>query len=75
MIELGYWIIRRCFELVIELKKYGLEDVRIAINLSAGQFMDTNLPLFLKDLLEEFSLTAQNFELELTEQTRFATTR
>lgn len=69
MIELGYWIIRRCFELVIELKKYGLEDVRIAINLSAGQFMDTNLPLFLKDLLEEFSLTAQNFELELTEQT------
>jgi diguanylate cyclase (GGDEF)-like protein len=69
MIELGYWVIRRCFELVIELKKYGLEDVRIAINLSAGQFMDANLPLFLKDLLEEFSLTAQNFELELTEQT------
>jgi diguanylate cyclase (GGDEF)-like protein len=69
MIELGYWIIRRCFELVREIKKYGLEDVRIAINLSAGQFIDTNLPSFLKGLLTEFSLTAQSFELELTEQT------
>ena len=69
MIELGYWIIRRCFEIAVEIKKYGLEDVRIAINLSAGQFIDTNLPSFLNDLLVEFSLQAQNFELELTEQT------
>jgi diguanylate cyclase (GGDEF)-like protein len=69
MIELGYWIIRRCFELAITLKNYGLNDVRIAINLSAGQFIDTNLPCFLQELLAEFSLSAQNFELELTEQT------
>ncbi|OUR80446.1 hypothetical protein A9Q75_10445 [Colwellia psychrerythraea] len=69
MIELGYWIIRRCFELAISIKEYGLEDARIAINLSAGQFMDANLPHFLKDLLAEFSLTARSFELELTEQT------
>jgi len=69
MIELGYWIIRRCFELAIEIKDYGLEDARIAINLSAGQFIDANLPNFLKNLLEEFSLSAKSFELELTEQT------
>ena len=69
MIELGYWIIRRCFELAVALKIYGLDDVRIAINLSAGQFIDANLPSFLQELLAEFSLSAQNFELELTEQT------
>jgi diguanylate cyclase (GGDEF)-like protein len=69
MIELGYWIIRRCFELALEIKKYGLEDARIAINLSAGQFIDANLPNFLEGLLKEFSLNAHNFELELTEQT------
>jgi len=69
MIELGYWIIRRCFELAIALKNYGLNDVRIAINLSAGQFIDANLPSFLQELLAEFSLSAENFELELTEQT------
>jgi len=69
MIELGYWIIRRCFELAVALKSYGLDDVRIAINLSAGQFIDANLPSFLQELLAEFSLYAENFELELTEQT------
>ncbi|MBU2870725.1 EAL domain-containing protein [Colwellia sp. E2M01] len=69
MIELGYWIIRRCFELAILLKENGLANTRIAINLSAGQFMDANLPHFLNELLEEFSLNASDFELELTEQT------
>ncbi len=69
MIELGYWIIHRCFELAIMIKKQGLTDVKIAINLSAGQFIDTNLPSFLQGLLDEFSLSADSFELELTEQT------
>jgi EAL domain-containing protein (putative c-di-GMP-specific phosphodiesterase class I) len=69
MIELGYWIIHRCFELAVMIKEQGLTDIRIAINLSAGQFNDTNLPSYLQGLLNKFSLSAQDFELELTEQT------
>jgi diguanylate cyclase (GGDEF)-like protein len=69
MIELGYWVIRRCFELCQTFIKQGLSDVRIAINLSAGQFADTHLTTYLTDLLAEFSLEAKHFELELTEQT------
>jgi len=69
MIELGYWVIRRCFELAKKLKEHGLADARIAINLSAGQFIDIQLPKYLRSLLDEFSLSANNFELELTEQT------
>jgi EAL domain-containing protein (putative c-di-GMP-specific phosphodiesterase class I) len=69
MIELGYWIIKRCFELAVQLKKEGLIDIRIAINLSAGQFMDANLPDYMQVLLDKFSLPASTFELELTEQT------
>jgi diguanylate cyclase (GGDEF)-like protein len=69
MIELGYWVIRRCFELCQTFIDKGLVDVRIAINLSAGQFADTNLTYYLIDLLDEFSLEAKHFELELTEQT------
>ncbi len=69
MIELGYWIIRRCFELAVDIQKQGLTGARIAINLSAGQFVDQNLPSFLQGLLVEFSLPASSFELELTEQT------
>jgi len=69
MIELGYWVIRRCFELCETFINQGLSDVRIAINLSAGQFADTQLTTYLTDLLAEFSLDAKHFELELTEQT------
>ena len=69
MIELGYWVIRRCFELSKGLGKIGLTDAIIAINLSAGQFADVNLISYLEALLVEFDLPAKNFELELTEQT------
>lgn len=69
MIELGYWIIRHCFEIMIDLRKSGMTDCRIAINLTAGQFNDPNLPHYLLGLLDEFSLPASCFELELTEQT------
>ncbi|MBA6377547.1 MULTISPECIES: bifunctional diguanylate cyclase/phosphodiesterase [unclassified Colwellia] len=69
MVELGYWVIRRCFELCQTFIDKGLTDVRIAINLSAGQFADPHLTPYLTDLLTEFSLEASHFELELTEQT------
>ncbi|WP_206483257.1 EAL domain-containing protein [Thalassotalea sp. G2M2-11] len=69
MVELGYWVIRRCFEVVQQLQAIGLKNVRIAINLSAGQFVDVNLPRYLQGLLREFALPARLFELELTEQT------
>ncbi|WP_426359664.1 putative bifunctional diguanylate cyclase/phosphodiesterase [Pseudocolwellia sp. HL-MZ19] len=69
MIELGYWIIRRCFELAVDIRNEGLNGARIAINLSAGQFIDQGLPKYLQDLLVEFSISASSFELELTEQT------
>ncbi len=69
MIELGYWIIHRCFELAVMIKRQGLKDIRIAINLSAGQFNDVNLPSYFRSLMDKFSLSASSFELELTEQT------
>jgi diguanylate cyclase (GGDEF)-like protein len=70
MVELGYWVIRHCFELMQKLVKVdGLSHIRIAINLSAIQFVDPKLIGFLQDLLLEFSLEAKQFELEITEQT------
>ena len=69
MIELGYWVIRRCFELAIELKTQYAQDIRIAINFSATQFLDPNLTDYLKQMLRRFDIDAKHFELELTEQT------
>jgi len=69
MVDLGYWVIRRCFQFCVQFKAKGLTDFVIAINLSAGQFVDGELPGYLRALLKEFSLEARHFELELTEQT------
>ncbi len=69
MIELGYWVFRRSFELVTELIAKGYRHIRLAINLSAGQFLDPQLPAVLQALLDEFGLPANHFELELTERT------
>ena len=69
MIELGYWVIRRCFELAVEMKTKYAQDIRIAINLSAIQFLDPNLTDYLQQLLHRFDIDAKHFELELTEQT------
>ena len=69
MIELGYWVMRRCFELASDIINQGLTDVRIAINLSAMQFLDPHLSDYLRQLMRRFNLSAKHFELELTEQT------
>jgi diguanylate cyclase (GGDEF)-like protein len=68
MIELGYWVIRHCFELMAQLRAHGLYETKIAINLSAGQFMDPALTNYLNNLVAEFDIDAHYFELELTEQ-------
>jgi len=69
MVELGYWVFRRSFELVLQLINQGYRHIRISINLSAGQFLDPLLPQVLQGLLDEFGLPANHFELELTERT------
>lgn len=69
MVEVGYWMFRRCFEQVAELVRRGYRHIKLSINLSAGQFLDPNLPMVLSSLIDEFSLPGNHFELELTERT------
>ncbi len=69
MIELGYWVFQRSFQLAKQLISRGYRDIRIAINLSAEQFLDPVLPEKLGLWLQELKLPAHHFELELTERT------
>ena len=69
LIIVGYWVIRRCFELCIDMQAHGLSSARISINLSSGQFNDPHLISYFQELLIEFELDAKHFELEITEQT------
>ncbi|MDP4535842.1 bifunctional diguanylate cyclase/phosphodiesterase [Alkalimonas collagenimarina] len=69
MVPLGYWVIERCFKIARQLMQHGHHDLKIAINLSADQFVDPNLTQFLKQQLLAHQVSADYFELELTEST------
>ena len=69
MIELGYWVIRHSIELLKQLNDAGYNDITIAINLSAGQFVDPDLFDFLLAQVKAYDVSASAIELELTERT------
>ncbi len=69
IVPLGYWIIEQCMQQCLSLLHSGLHHFRIAINLSAEQFVDPELIPTLKLLLDKYELQGCYFELELTERT------
>lgn len=61
--SLGVWVLRRaCMDAVTWDK-----PCRVAVNVSAVQFMDANLPRLVHEVLIETGLPPQRLELELTE--------
>lgn len=69
MISLGYWGLKRAFLILQQLDDIGFPDLKVAVNLSASQFLDPLLIPFLQTQLSEFGRNAAQIELELTEQT------
>ena len=67
MLELDYWVITHSTYLIRELKNSGYPDVKMAINLSAGQFLDPSLPEFLQQQIIKNDIAPDQVCLELTE--------
>ncbi|RDJ14522.1 putative bifunctional diguanylate cyclase/phosphodiesterase [Rhizobium grahamii] len=63
VVDIGRWVLRRaCRDAV-----YWPEDIKVAVNVSAIQFTDSDLPSDVADALEEAGLTAGRLEIEITE--------
>jgi EAL domain-containing protein (putative c-di-GMP-specific phosphodiesterase class I) len=69
MITLGYWGIKRAFAILAHLESLGFSGYRVAVNLSASQFLDPNLINFMREQLAQSEQGAEQVELELTERT------
>jgi diguanylate cyclase (GGDEF)-like protein len=69
MINLGYWGLKRAFIILEQLDAIAMPGLKVAVNLSASQFLDPLLIPFLKQQLITYSRDASQIELELTEQT------
>lgn len=69
IVDVGYWVFERCCQLSNELADMGLPHVVIAVNLSADQFLQPGLPERFRQLMQQYNVSGQQFELELTEST------
>lgn len=60
------WLIRSAMRFSVELEAAGV-DVRLSLNLTAGDLLDTDLPELVAQCLETWRLPADRFTFELTE--------
>ncbi|MDE2439994.1 MAG: EAL domain-containing protein [Betaproteobacteria bacterium] len=69
ILPLGDWVIWETCRLTRSLKDQGMDDVRVAINISAQQLRHDNLLLLIRGALACYDLSPRDIELEITEST------
>ncbi|WP_448210886.1 EAL domain-containing protein [Colwellia sp. MEBiC06753] len=69
IIDIGEVVLRKSCYAAKKWVDAGLFDGRVAVNLSAVQFTQPNLPKMIASILEESQLPAKHLELEITEGT------
>ncbi|MCK9201138.1 MAG: EAL domain-containing protein [Gallionella sp.] len=67
ILDLGNWVIEQSCEQIRAWMDDGLQDICIAINISARQFRSGNLDAQLSEALERHGIAAHHLEIELTE--------
>jgi diguanylate cyclase (GGDEF)-like protein len=69
ILGIGEWVLRETGRQIREWRDAGLENLRVAANLSGHQIQRQNLPDMVAGIIAEFGLDPHFLELELTEST------
>ena len=67
IVQLGEWVLRQACKQNKQWQKAGYRPICVSVNLSMGQFIQTNLPDRVKAVLNEIGLEPKYVELEITE--------
>jgi diguanylate cyclase (GGDEF)-like protein len=67
IVPIGAWVLRTACAQNVAWQRAGIENLRVAVNLSARQFAEQDLGPSIAAILEETGLTPAYLELELTE--------
>ncbi|MDD5247474.1 MAG: EAL domain-containing protein [Rhodocyclaceae bacterium] len=67
IVPIGAWVLRTACAQVAAWRRSGDADVRVAVNLSAVQFRQTDLVDLVRGVLAEYQLEGRQLELEITE--------
>jgi diguanylate cyclase (GGDEF)-like protein len=72
ILKIGYWGLKKAFEILQKLDELDYTGLKVAVNLSASQFLDPDLLPFLNEQIKVFNRNPSQIELELTERTLVA---
>jgi diguanylate cyclase (GGDEF)-like protein len=67
IIEIGEWVLREACRQMRKWQRAGLNDIRMAVNISMLQFLKAEFVELVHQILEETGLPPGSLELELTE--------
>lgn len=67
ILQIGEWVLRTAVEQLKRWSKQGLGHIKVAVNLSAIQFHQPQLPEMVSRILTESDIPPESLELELTE--------
>ncbi|MCL2160949.1 MAG: EAL domain-containing protein [Betaproteobacteria bacterium] len=67
IVPIGMWVLRTVCQQIRTWRESGLPVVPVAINLSAQQFLQSDLPTLIDDSLKAADIEPELIELELTE--------
>jgi len=67
IVPTGEWVLREACRQNKEWQNKGLPPIRMAVNVTAQQFLNQDVVLLIKNVLAETGLDAKYLELELTE--------
>jgi diguanylate cyclase (GGDEF)-like protein/PAS domain S-box-containing protein len=67
IVPIGEWVLRTACKQIHDWRAAGLKVVPVAVNLSAQQFLQNDLPVLVRESLSVASLEPELLELELTE--------
>lgn len=65
--KIGEWVLRTACRQLSKWHEEGYENLRVAVNLSARQFQQTDLVDSVREILNESNVKAEWLELEITE--------
>lgn len=67
VVPMGEWVIEEAITQNAKWQEAGFKPIRIAVNVSAPQFLAADLPVCIGDILAKTKLEPQYLEVELTE--------
>ncbi|MCM3567013.1 EAL domain-containing protein [Neobacillus mesonae] len=67
ILPIGDWVIENACRKISEWLDAGIENIKVAVNLSAKQFLQNDLAENIQRVLKEYSIPASCLEVEITE--------